>query len=732
LAKRLATYRTSRGHRTRARIHAFWAPIGQRARRAARLRLLAVCLVVLLLAGGVADAYAEQFLSTLPAIKGLDAAAFKGDTLVYDRSGQVLLADVGENGDHSQYATLKDVSAWVPKATIAIEDKNFYRNQGFDVTGIARSAYENLRAGRVVGGGSTITQQLAKQLFLTPEQSYTRKLKEIILAYQLSQTYSKDQILELYLNHSYYGQQAYGVEAAARLFFHKDAKDLDVAQSAMLAGLPQAPTRWNPIVHPAAAKARQLEVLQAMLNLQSISALQFNQAATEKLEVFTPTNTFRAPHFVDYVQDELRALGFKPGEQQLVVTSSLDFGKQQIGERVISDNLNANLWRDQDPGGLLDSAMVALDPKTAQILVMVGSHDYNDTRDGQINLATTPRNVGSSYKVFTYTAALNTRKVTMETQIVDGPSPLRVPQTAAPDYLVYNYDHGTHGTLPLREAFSNSLNIPAVKTELAVGVSTVVDFSRNIGVFPRDGSLNPNAPMAAYGPALTLGGYPITVLEEANGLATIADMGVYHQPEAILSVRDARGRILYQTDANATRRQAIDPGVTFLTAQILQDDRNRYKIFGPNSKLHLRDRTSAAKTGTSDDFKDATTIGFTPDLAAVIWIGDVKGITHTMSRNSDGIYVAAPAWNRFMTEALAGVPDKWYPQPADVVSGSRGGTYFLSDQRSVPSLPGDHPSPLPTPTADPVPPDPGTGPVPVDGAPPAPCPTPHAIPICRG
>src|SRR5207237_10481994 len=192
---------------------------------------------------------------------------------------------------------------------------------------------------------------------------------------------------------------------------------------------------------------------------------------------------------------------------------------------------------------------------------------------GQITLAATPRNVRSAYKVCTYTAALNTLKVTMETQIVDGPSPLRVPQPAPPDYPVYNYDHGTHGTLPLREAFSNPLNIPAVKTELAVGVSTVVDFSRNIGVFPRDGSLNPNAPMAAYGPALTLGGYPITVLEEANGLATIADMGVYHQPEAILSVGDARRRLLYQTVDNATRRQAIDQGIAYLTAQSRQADR---------------------------------------------------------------------------------------------------------------------------------------------------------------
>jgi len=212
---------------------------------------------------GVSDVYAEQYLTGLPSVKGLDAATLTGDTFIYDRTG-TQLADVGNNGNHRQYLTLKQIAPFVVKGTIDVEDKNFYRNPGFDVTGIARAAYDNFRHRAVVGGGSTITQQLAKSLLLTPEQTYSRKLKEIILAYELSQTYTKDQIIELYLNNSYYGEQSYGVEAAARSYFGKDAKDLDLAQASLIAGIPQAPTDWDPITHPDLAAARQLQVLEVM------------------------------------------------------------------------------------------------------------------------------------------------------------------------------------------------------------------------------------------------------------------------------------------------------------------------------------------------------------------------------------------------------------------------------------------------------------------------------------
>lgn len=732
LGKRPAQYRNRKGQRVRARIHALGAPLWDRARRQSHLRALAIVLVLLVAGAGVADVEAERFLATLPSVKGLDAASLTGDTFVYDRSGN-LLADLGNQGNHRQYLQLKDISPHMQKATIDIEDRNFYKNSGFDLSGIARAAYENLRYGHTVQGGSTITQQLAKGLLLTPEQSYQRKAKEIVLAYEISQTYSKTQILELYLNNSYYGEQAYGVEAASKIYFRTDAKQLDIAEAAMLAGLPQSPTELDPVLHPAAARARQEDVLQALLTQGDITQAEYTQALAEKLDFSPPVNNFKAPHFDDYVQKELVALGFHPGQEQLFVTTTLDWGKQQIAERDVRENLQANLYRDS--AGQLDSALVAMDPHNGQILAMVGSADYN-RKGGQYNyVADVPRNPGSSYKVFTYTAAIESRKTTMETLIVDGPSPYVVPMPSGAPYQVYNYTHGTYGTLPLRVAFASSLNIPAVKTELAIGVPAVLQFSRNVGLHPMlsngDGTYTVDGPMSNYGPSLTLGGYPVTLLDEVAGLSTIADMGVYHAPEAILSVKDARGHILYQADPNASRKQVVDPGAAFITAEILNDDNNRALIFGHNSTLHLSDRQSAAKTGTNDDFKDGLTIGFTPDLATVVWMGDTLGNQYTMSRGSDGVYVAAPLWHRFMEEALAGVPDRWYSPPSDVVKGDGAHRWFLADQRNVPSLNGGSPSPSPSPTASVVPADPGVGPTALIPSPnptpslPNPSPSPH-------
>ncbi len=348
---------------------------------------------------------------------------------------------------------------------------------------------------------------------------------------------------------------------------------------------------------------------------------------------------------------------------------------------------------------------------------MVGSPDYN-SQGGQYNWTTIPRNVGSSVKPYTYAAVINARAATVDTPVYDGPSPL-VYKDAYSTTKIYNYDLRSHGVLPLKKAMGNSLNICAVKVELSIGVPAVLSFMRNIGVQPRyinsDGSYNTQAPADEYGPSVTLGGYPITLLEHVGGMATLADMGVYHTPEAIEQVTDSQGSPLYQTHADQRARQAVDPGVAFIMAQIMSDDNNRAMIFGYNSPLHFRNRFVAAKTGTSDNFKDAATVGFTPDLAAVIWIGDILDFNHTMVRNSDGVFVATPGWHNFMDQALTymGSPgNRWYSQvPADVVAGPNG-SWYLSDTRSVPRLPGDNPpSPSPAPINITVPPDPGTGPV---------------------
>src|ERR1700704_4312004 len=569
--------KTKGGHKPRARIHATWAPIGQKMRRTATVRGLGAVLAVLLVIGFAADAYAQSFFDSLPSIHGLDSAGFAGDTIITDRNG-VLLADVGNHGDHRLAVKLKDVAPIMVQATVAIEDKGFYTNPGFDFAGIVRAAFDNLKAGHIVGGGSTITQQLAKQQFLTPEQSVSRKIKELALSYELAQTYSKDQIMELYLNKSFYGSQSYGVEAAASSYFHIPASKLDLAQAAVIAGLPQAPTEWNPVLHPEAAKLRQTEVLQAMVRSNYISQDDMDKALTEKLVYQAPVNSFLAPHFVDYVLAELRQIGYQPGVQQLNVKTTLDWGKQQLGESIVSSNLAANLWRDRK--GQLSSGLVAEDPKTGEILVMVGSPNYN-VNGGQINYTTIPRNMGSSMKPYTYGAVINARAATVDTPVYDGPSPL-VYKDAYTTAKIYNYDGKTHGVLPLKKAMGNSLNIAAVKVELSIGVPAVLSYMRNLGVQPRipigGGNFRMGSPYE-YGPSLTLGGYPITLLEHVGGIATYADMGVYHQPESILSVTDSKGQVLYATHANQRARQALDPGVAFIMAQIMSDDQNRCMIF---------------------------------------------------------------------------------------------------------------------------------------------------------
>jgi membrane peptidoglycan carboxypeptidase len=460
-----------------------------------------------------------------------------------------------------------------------------------------------------------------------------------------------------------------------------------------------------------------------------------DKATAEKLQYYAPVNSFKAPHFIDYVLAELRQLGFQPGVQQLNVKTTLDWTMQQVGQDSVTSNMariacngrNSNYGC--DPRGVLSSGLVAIQPSTGNIMVMVGSPDYNQT-GGQINYTTLPRNMGSSMKPYTYGAVINARAATVETPVYDGPSPL-VYKDAYSTTKIYNYDGKTHGVLPLKKAMGNSLNIAAVKVELSIGVPAVLSWMRSMNVRPRyvvtnpDGSFagyDANAPSDEYGPSLTLGGYPITLLEHVAGMATYADMGVYHTPEAILQVTDSHGNLLYQTHPDQRARTVIDPAVAFIMANIMSDDQNRCMIFGCNSALHWSDRTVAAKTGTTDNFKDAVTVAFTPDIAAGMWVGDILDNRYTMIGGSDGVFVASPGVHSFISNALVGVPgDRWFTAPPGVVY--QGGDWYLTDTTKIDKLPGDNP-PSPTPSYLPpfVPPDPG-GPV-IANPPPSPCPTP--------
>jgi membrane peptidoglycan carboxypeptidase len=734
--------RTRSGRTPRARVHGPWAPGTRHRVRTRLLQLGAVCLagvVIMAIGGGV---YANSLMSSLPNIQGLDAATYlPGDTMIYDRNGK-LLADEGNGGNHRQVVTLDQVSPMLVKATVDVEDRTFWTNQGYDPQGIVRAALGDVRHSGVQSGASTITQQLAKELFLGPQQTYSRKIKELMLAYRLNNTYSKSQILDLYLNVNDYGERQYGIQAASKTYFITDAKSLDLAQASLLAGLPQAPYDYDPVNHMDVAKARQLQVLAAMVRQGDITALQEQQAYAEPLAVHPATNSVLAPgadQFVTYqVERELRDLGFKVGIQQMVVRTTLDWGKQQLGQQVVAANLNKNRYRDRSGG--LNSSLVALDPKTGQILTYVASAGGTSPGSQYDFAGKVYINPGSSVKPYTYAAAVNARLATMDTQIFDGPVPFPAPSPNCDQaYKVQNFVRNkSYGEQPLRVAFANSLNISAVKTELAVGVPNLVNFWRNLGLKPgqpqSDGRIITTNPADSYCPSLTLGGYPITLLQHASALSVFANLGTYHQPEAILSVTDAQGKLLYQADPNRGARPALDAGVAFIVSSILGDDNNRSLVFGRGTPLHLPDHLAAAKTGTTENYHDGLTVGWTPDLVSALWIGDVLGgddPQHDMTGAADGVFVAAPAWHQFMEQALRGVPgNHWYTPPADVVRATKGNSnsWFLTGSTDISNLPGDK-VPSPSPGDFGVPQDPGTGPVPIIGGQPIGRGRPSPVPI---
>jgi 1A family penicillin-binding protein len=637
------------------------------------LRLLVVGLAAIVVLPIVSvPVLAAQEVSGLPRVGGLSAQSLNQDTLIYDRHGQ-LLADIGASGDHRIVVPLKYISPLVKQATIATEDRNFYHNDGVDLGSITRAAIANYTHHRISQGGSTISQQLVKQVFIGPNASATidRKIREGILALELNQQYSKDQILEMYLNTIYYGSQSYGIEAAARDYFQVSAHDLTLAQAAMLAGLPQAPTRYNPVLHPQLAKTRQAEVLQAMVAEHNITKEQADRALAEPLTFYPPINKLNAPHFVDYVLSVLaKNFHIRPSDRKgYRITTSLDLGLQHQAEAIVRDQIAAV----GDYYNFHDAALVSLDPKTGQVLAMVGGNDYNRT-GGQINMAVTPRQPGSSFKMFTYTAAIESRQVNMVTPILD--EPLVFPLGAGKDgllpYQPQNYDRRYHGTVPLKMAMGNSLNIPALKVELRMGIPTVLSAARRMGV------TSLTQPDDFYRMSLTLGGYEVPLLDMATGASTLATLGVRHDPAPIVKIEDGLGRSVFHFDPKKNETRAIDPQVAFIIASIMSDDRNRCLEFGCNGDLTLPGRHVAAKTGTTQDFRDNWTVGFTPSLTTAVWVGNPDYTP--LSHNSTGIVGAAPIWHRFMQTTLGGTPDEWYDVPAGVEQ-SWGNYYLPGTQR---------------------------------------------------
>jgi len=648
-----------------------------RRRRLAFRRNLIVAFIVLLTVPLLAiPAIAAQTVGDLPSVTGRASSGLPQDMLIFDRHG-TLLADVGDQGDHRIVVPLSYISPNLINATIAIEDHTFYSNTGVDAGAILRAALADYAGHGIKQGGSTISQQLVKQLFIGPhpDNSLQRKAKEAVLALEMNRRYTKSQILEMYLNTIFYGSQTYGIEAAAHSYFHTNAHDLNLAQASLLAGLPQAPTQYNPLINLPSAKKRQLEVLNAMVQYHFITQKEADAAFAAKPSIYSPINQYQAPYFVDYVLQALRTqYHIVPSDRRgYRVYTSLDLNLQHIAEQVVRDQIaqKGNYYN------FHDAALVSMDPKTGEILAMVGGNNYNSP-GGWINMADTPRQPGSTFKIYTYTAAIESGKFNMTTPILDAPLvfPTWGGVSGFEPYIPLNYDLRYHGVLPLKMAMGNSLNIPAIKTELRVGIPNVLNMARRMGV------THLTMPDDNYSLSLTLGGYEVTPIDMATGTATLADMGVRHMPAPIVSIQDAAGRNVFSYDPSKNAYQAISPQVAYIMGAIMSDDRNRCMEFGCHGDLTLPGHQVAAKTGTTQLFKDNWTLGFTPTLATAVWIGNPNNAP--LSHNSTGIVGAAPIWHKFMQQALAATPNQWYPMPSGLHK--IGDNYFLPGTENVRSL----------------------------------------------
>ena len=588
----------------------------------------------------------------LPSTANLSTARLPLSTRIYDRTGTVLLAEIHQGSDRRHIVPLRQVTPLMQTATIAVEDRTFYQHGGLNLLRTGQAGLDDLLHLRFNQGGSTITQQLVKNIYLSGDRSILRKVDEAILAVEIEHQYSKAQILEAYLNRVYYGNRSYGIEAAAQTYFGKHASQLSLGEAALLAGLPQAPTELDPFTNLKGAKARQRVVLDAMLRSHTITAGQSKTASAQALSLQKPSTAddVKAPGFVHWVAAQLEKTY---GEELLkngglTVITSLDWNLQSTAERQVREKVMALQGQH-----VTDGALVALDPASGAVLSMVGSAGA-DVPGGEFNMAIIPRQPGSSFKIFTYTAAIESQKFTMGSYVLD--EPINVHLADGSTYTPHNYDGWYHGWQPIPSALGNSLNIPAVKVELGTGIDHIVDVARRMGVTTL------TQPATSYQPSLTLGGYEVPLLDMAAGASTLAAQGTYRHPQGILSIV-AQGQTLYRYDPRINHRAALSPQVSFIMADMLSNDRNRALAFGSNSDLVIPGHRVAAKTGTTNDFRDNLTLGFTPNLAVAVWVGNAD---HTAMRNVSGIVGAAPIFHGFMTQALGGQPDSWFAVPSDL------------------------------------------------------------------
>jgi len=590
------------------------------------------------------------FLQELPNPQELSIKEMPQTTKLYDRNG-TLLYQIYAN-ENRTLVPLSQIPTNLKNATIAIEDKDFYKNPGFDLAAILRAAIADL-SGKPLQGGSTITQQLIKSTLLSPEISITRKVKEIILAFWAERIYSKDQILQMYFNQVPYGGTAWGAEAASEVYFGKKVKDLDLAQSAFLAGMPKAPTDYSPYGDfPSLWKKRQKEVLDRMHELGYITSEQDSQAINENLSFLPPQAPIYAPHFVMYVRDLLiQKYGLLMVEKGgLTVKTSLDLKTQLKAEQIVKNEVE-----NDSAFGLSNGAALVTDPANGDILAMVGSKDYYDPNSGNVNLTTSLRQPGSSIKVVTYAAALS-HGFTATTILDDSPVTY---SSGGTTYSPVNYDGKFHGRVPLRIAFANSFNVPAVKTLNTIGIPIMVNLGKQMGITTWG---DPNE----YGLSITLGAADVKMTDMATVYGTIANEGKKVTVNPIIKITDYNGSVLEEKKDDGGE-QVLDPGVAYIISNILADNNARAMEFGLNSALNIPGQFVSVKTGTSDEKRDNWTIGYTPSRLVAVWVGNNDNSPMNQILAS-GITGAAPIWHEIFNSILADAPKQTPQMPSDIIA----------------------------------------------------------------
>lgn len=559
---------------------------------------------------------------------------------IYDRNGVLLYEILDPNGGSRRTVTLEQVPLALRQAVIATEDATFYRNPGFSPLGLLRAAVQNLRAGRIVSGASTITQQVARQLLLGSdrhEQTLSRKAHEIWLAIRLTATLTKDDILTLYLNEMYFGNLSYGVEAAARGYFGKPVRELGLAECALIAGIAQSPVAYNPLTHPEAASDRQRTVLNLMAEEGYIDQASADRAASEPMRYAGDPYSMRAPHFAMMVREELVAL---VGEDALIrggliVETTLDWGLQERAETIVQDHLTAlNAATDEAPPHRVSNAAAVVLDDAGAVRALVGSPDYWDSSiAGAVNGATALRQPGSALKPFTYAAAFASG-LSPASPIADVRTVFRTHE--GNPYIPVNYDGEYHGLVSLREALAGSYNVAAVRLLDTIGVQALPDLVRRLGI---DTLNQPER----QGLALTLGGAEVRLFDLTAAYASLAAAGARVTPYLVESIRDADGTVLYSYTASS-REQVLDPRVAYLVTDVLADPSARAAVFGRNSALDLP-FPAAVKTGTTNLWRDNWTVGYTTAWTVGVWVGNADG---SPMEDASGVTGAAPIWNSLM------------------------------------------------------------------------------------